>query len=138
MKKIFLDTNVLLDVFAKREPFYNDAAQLWSLAENGKINASISAISFNNVYYIIRKAKGSDVADFSLRCLRDEFNVVDLTSQILNQAIDSKMRDFEDAIQYFSAGRADADFLITRNPEHFPRNDITVMTPDEFLAVHEG
>ncbi len=135
MKKVLLDTNVLLDVFAKREPFYNDAAQIWSLAEKGKLNASISAISFNNVYYIIRKAKGSDVADFSLRCLRDEFNVVDLTSRILNQAMDSEIGDFEDAIQYFSAVHSDADFLITRNPEHFPRKDITVMTPDEFLAV---
>ncbi|HBC88260.1 MAG TPA: PIN domain nuclease [Lentisphaeria bacterium] len=135
MKKIFFDTNILLDVFGKRNPFYEDAAQLWSLAEKGKINASISAISFNNVYYVIRKAQGQEVADFAMRCLRDEFNVVDLTSQILNQAIDSKISDFEDAIQYFSAVHVEADFLITRNPDHFPKTSFSIMSSDEFLAV---
>lgn len=132
---VFLDTNILLDVFGKRDPFYLDAAQIWTLAEKGKIAVSISAISFNNIYYIIRKLKGKDTADFSLRCLRDEFSVVSLTSQIINQSIDSEIEDFEDAIQYFSALHADADFLVTRDPENFPRKGISIMAPDEFLAI---
>jgi len=135
--KVFLDTNVLLDVLAKREPFYADSAGIWSLAEAGVLQASISAISFNNLYYVIRKTAGKRNADKALRILRDIFIPIAPDAFILNQAIDSTLNDFEDAIQFHSAIRADADCLITRDPGHFKvkGTSLAISTPNEFLAV---
>jgi predicted nucleic acid-binding protein len=135
--KIFLDTNILLDVLAKREPFYPASAEIWSLAESGTVQGCISAISFNNVYYVVRKTAGKYKADQALHILRDIFAPVAPDTLILNQAIDSTMDDFEDAIQIHSAIRAGAEFLITRNPGHFAKVKINmaISTPDEFLAV---
>lgn len=132
---VFADTNVLLDVLAKREPFYCAAANIWSLAERGEIEAHISAISFNNIYYVVRKAEDKTKADQAIRLLRDVFRVVAPDEQIINQAIDSDFDDFEDAIQFHSAARAKAEYLVTRNPDDFPNAGVIVLTPEELLAV---
>ena len=104
-----MDTNVLLDVLAKRESNYADAARIWSLAERGKIEALISVISFNNIYYIVRRASNRKRAEQALQLMRNVFTAVPLSCQILGQAIDAGFDDFEDAIQFHSAVHADAD-----------------------------
>ena len=134
--KVFVDTNVLLDVLAKREPFYADAARIWSMAERGQIEAQVSVISFNNIYYVVRRAANRKAADQALRLMRNVFIVVPLNVQVLNQAIDASFSDFEDAIQFHSAAHAGADCLITRDAEHFPATMFPVLTPPEFLASH--
>ena len=133
---VFVDTNVLLDVLAQREPFYRDSAQVWSLAEGGTIRGLVSVVSFNNIYYVVRKLKGRKTANRVLGILRDVFTPVALDGQILNQAIAAGLRDFEDALQYHSAVHADAACIVSRNPSHFPKSGIPVLTPAEFLAVH--
>jgi len=133
--RVFVDTNTLLDVLARREPFYAASARIWSMAESGQIQAFISAISFNNVYYVVRKADSRKKADAAMRLLRDVFKSVAPDEQILNQAIDSGMSDFEDAVQYFSAVRARVGHLVTRNPADFPTEPIAVVSPEEFLAA---
>jgi predicted nucleic acid-binding protein len=133
---VFLDTNVLLDVLAEREPFYREAFQLWSLAEQGRVRGLISAISFNNLYYVVRKLAGAQKAVRALRMLRDTFSVVPLDEQTLMQAIDAGFKDFEDAIQFFGALKADAACLITRNPGDYPAGQLPIQTPREFLALH--
>jgi len=133
--RVFVDTNVLLDVLAHREPFYDASAQVWSLAELGEVTAYISAISFNNVYYIVRKVEDKATADRAMRLLRDVFDSVAPDSKVINQAIDSQFGDFEDAVQFHSATRAKAQFLITRNPRDFPRSKLPVVTPEEFLVI---
>jgi predicted nucleic acid-binding protein len=118
--RAFVDTIVLMDVLARREPFYLDAARMWSLAERGCIEALVSVISFNNVYYVVRKASNRKSAERSLHLMRGVFTPVPLTVQILNQAIEARSDDFEDAIQFHSAIYAEADCLITRDADHFP------------------
>jgi predicted nucleic acid-binding protein len=134
---ILVDTNVLLDVLAKREPFYSSAAAVWSAVETGKIAGSISAISFNNIYYIMRKYGGEAAARKAIVALRDIFTVIPLDTRILNQSIDSNLADFEDAIQLHSAVRAGARHLVTRNPTHFATDVLAVVSPDEYQAVVE-
>jgi predicted nucleic acid-binding protein len=133
---IFIDANVLLDVLARREPFYADSAQVWTLAETGRIAGFILAISLSNLFYLMRRMKGQKAARKAIGILRDIFNLVPFDRQITNQAIDSDIRDFEDAIQFFSAIRVGATVLITRNPKDFPSTDIAIQTPTEFLATH--
>jgi len=136
MMNVFVDTNVLLDVLAKREPFYQDSAAVWTLAEQGKIRGFVSTLSFSNVYYIVRRLKDRRTAERAMLVLRDTFTPAPCDDQVLSQAIDARMKDFEDAIQYFSALRAESTCLISRNPDHFPRSVLPVLTPAEFLAAH--
>ena len=133
--KVFLDTNVLLDVLAHREPSYDASARVWTLAERSEIDACILAISFNNVYYIVGKASGKPQAHRCLELLRDVFDWVAPDRNIINQAIDSSFEDFEDAVQYHSAIRARAEFLISRNTADFPRSVLAITTPEEFLVA---
>ncbi len=133
--KLFFDTNVLLDVLAKREPFYRDALQLWSLAERRELHGYISTLSLNNVYYIVRKWGGKQKAQEALVILRDIFDLVAEDHHIVNQSIDAGMNEFEDAVQFCSAIRINADYLVTRNPKHFPVTAMPVILPDELIAL---
>ena len=134
--KVFVDTNVLLDVLAKREPFFADSVAVWTLAERGEIEGMVSAISFTNIFYIIRKLRDSRTAMRTMVQLRDTFAPVACDAQVLNQAIDAGFKDFEDAVQYFSADRAGAVCLVSGNPDHFPRSELSVLGPAEFLAAY--
>ena len=134
--KLFVDTNVLLDVFGRREPFYEDSARIWTLAETGEVAGFVSAMSFPNIFYILRRAEGYRAARKAMGLIRDAFSLVPFDSQITNQAIDSDIKDFEDAIQFFSALRSGADSLITRNTRDFPTGDVLIQTPTEFIATH--
>lgn len=135
--KVFLDTNVLIDVLAVREPFYADSAALWTLAEEGGFKGCVSVISFTNIFYIVRKLAGLQRARTALVLLRDSFVPVECDADVLRQAIDANLNDFEDAVQYFSALRVQADCLVTRNPGHFPvDSQCPIITPHGFLAEY--
>ena len=135
--KVFVDTNLLLDVLAEREPFYKHSARVWSMAETGAWKCMISVISLNNIFYIVRKTRDTATARQVLVLLRDVFTGVALSPRILNQAIDSDMADFEDAIQFYSAIHVGAEYLLTRNVSDFPQDSLPVLTPEEFFAVLE-
>ena len=133
-----IDTNVLLDVLARREPFYAAASRVWTLAERGATRALVSAISFNNVYYIVRKASGKGQADLALRLMRDIFEVVAVDTRIVDLAMEDRgVNDFEDAIQLYSAIQAHAPHLVTRNTSDFPKDRVSVLSPDEFVALSD-
>jgi predicted nucleic acid-binding protein len=130
---VFLDTNILLDVLTKREPFYNDSAVLWSLAEEKIFSCFISAISINNIYYISKKINGREYAGTIVDKILDDFEVVDLNKEILKYSRTIDFHDYEDLIQYFSAIKCNAKYLITRNKKDFPKKGIDVLFPSEFL-----
>ena len=136
--RVFIDTNVLIDVIAERKPFYADSAAIWTLAEKGQITGLVSAISFTNIYYVVRRLEDAKKARRALQLLRDTFQAAACDQQIINQAIEAKLKDFEDAVQYVSTVRAGADCLVSRNPGHFPTaQDCPVLTPAEFLAAFQ-
>jgi predicted nucleic acid-binding protein len=134
--RVFVDTNVLLDVIAKRVPFYPHSVVIWTLAEQRRIDGLVSVISFTNTFHIVERLKSRGAAQEAVRMIRDTFAPVHCDEQILNQAIDAGFDDFEDAIQYFSALRAKASCLVSRNPHHFVDAEIPVLTPAEFLAAY--
>jgi len=134
--KVFVDTNVLLDVLTKREPFYRDSVVIWTLAEQRRIHGLVSVISFTNLFYIVGKLRGHKTAQRTITMLRNTFTPVLCDDRILNQAIDAESADFEDAVQYFIAIRADASCIVSRNPDHFPRSELPVLSPAEFLAAN--
>lgn len=131
--RVFLDTNVLLDVLTRREPHWVPASEVWTRVEAGEIDGHISAISFNNVHYVMRRASGKPAASTALKMLHSLFRVVPLDARIIRQAMDSDFADFEDAIQFLSAHQAKADILLTRDLRHFPASSMSIVTPEEFL-----
>jgi predicted nucleic acid-binding protein len=136
MVKLFVDTNVVLDVLLLREPFFENSTGILTLAETGQVTGYVSALSFPNVFYLLRRSEGERAARKAICGMRDLFTIVPMDAQITNQAIDSDIKDFEDAIQFFSALRVGADSLITRNAKDFPTGDVPIQTPAEFLATH--
>jgi predicted nucleic acid-binding protein len=135
---IFLDTDVVLDLLARREPFYPAAARLFTMVERGELSACVSSLSFANLYYLLRKELGSRRAVDVLRKLRLLVTVLPVDDNVIEQALSAGFRDFEDAIQYFSALAGHAVCLITRNGRDYPEPAIKVCTAEEFLASLAG
>jgi predicted nucleic acid-binding protein len=135
MTDVFVDTNVLLDVLAKRHPFHGEALEIWTLCEEGTLHGFISVISFNNIFYLVRKFGNAAEAYAMLETLRKVFTPVTLDAQLIHQALGAGISDFEDAIQFHSALRANAQCLITRNAGHFPKSNLLILSPSEFLAA---
>jgi len=134
---IFIDTDILLDVLAERKAFYPASSRLWTLAEKRKIGAFISAISFNNIFYIVRKIAGKERAKEALYILRDIFQIVPVERDIISRALEAPMDDFEDAIQYFCARKIKANYIITRNTQDFPFPKPIPLKADEFMVLLE-
>jgi predicted nucleic acid-binding protein len=133
--KIFLDTDVVLDHLADRQPFSEYAHRLFALAEQDEITLCISALSFSNLYYILRKLKNGDEALSLLRKLKGLVKVTLIGEAEVKSALGQNFKDFEDALQCFSAKTEnDMIVIITRNKFDFPKNLIRVESPEEFLA----
>jgi predicted nucleic acid-binding protein len=134
--KIFIDTNVVLDVLAQREPFYEASRGVWELVERGEAKGYLSAASITDVFYILRKHLGPQGAFDTVNKLLLVFSVASVSEKDIRMALMRGGRDFEDALQVVCAKRIQADYLITRNKEDF--NDaegIKIVAPEEFLQV---
>lgn len=131
--KLFLDTNVMLDLLGEREPFYESSAKIATIADKGKIKLIVSALSYSTVFYLLSKFEDNEVVKEKLRKFKVITGTSDLTDKIIDKGLASKFSDFEDALQYQCAINMDCNILITRNGKDFKESHIPVMTPDEYL-----
>lgn len=131
--KLFLDTNVVLDLVQKREPFVTDAALLFQLKRDEFCELIISDLTFVNVAYIIRKFHDKEQLYILLTKLRSFLTIVEIGSEPIDKAIALRAKDFEDAVQYYTALKAGVDYIITRNKKDFSFSKIDVLLPHEFL-----
>ncbi|MCL5679861.1 MAG: PIN domain-containing protein [Candidatus Marsarchaeota archaeon] len=130
---IFLDINVLVDVLSAREG-YEASAEIIESIKEGKEKGCISALTIPITWYVLGERRESIE---EIRTLTKYFTIVPLSLRILNNAFESKMRDFEDSIQLNSALKGKSEFLITRNKKDFEHyNKIIILTPEEFLSKH--
>lgn len=130
---VFFDTDVLLDLASRREPWVRAAALLRSFVDAGQSKGFVSAISFNNMYYVLRKGLSKANALAGVRDVMAGLVIVPLDCEILAWAMDADLPDFEDAIQYASAQRSGADYLVTRNVRDFPRGVPEIVLPEDLL-----
>ena len=138
MRKLLTDTNIVIDLLAKREPYYNDSAKLFSLADKKQINLSVSALTIANTNYILLKLKTPNEAKSILRKFKLLVDILPLDDKVINQALnDTDFLDFEDGLQYFSAIENDVEIIITRNLKDFKKSAIPVMTAEQFLNSQE-
>ena len=134
MKKLFLDTNIVIDLLAKREPFYMSAAQLFSLADKKKLQLFVSALTFANINYILLKGRKPEEAKLILRKLKMLVNIISLNDKVVDLSLnDNDFKDFEDSLQYFSALENGIDIIVTRNLKDFTKSKIPVFTAEQFL-----
>jgi len=133
MIQILLDTNIVLDLLASREPFYAEAAELFSLADKKLIKLSVSALSLANIHYILSKFTNDQEARKILRNFKVIVSVLPLDEKIVDLALNSDFKDFEDSIQYFTAIENAQKLIVTRNKSDFKHSKIPIMTAGEFI-----
>lgn len=132
--RLFLDINVLLDIFLNREPHVEYSSRVFQLVEINQYYGFVSAITYPTLHYILSKQIGSKHSKEILIKIRTILQIAPVDKKVIDMALNSDFSDFEDAVQYYSAVMIDADHIITRNKIDFNVVDlIPVLTPEEFL-----
>lgn len=135
MSRLLIVTNIVIDLLVRREAFYNEAAELFSLADKKEIDLKISSLTFANVNYILSKLKTAKKAKEILRKFKVLVEILNLDDKIIELALsDDNFSVFEDGLQYYSAIENQVDVIITRNKKDFKNSKIPVLTAKEFLA----
>jgi predicted nucleic acid-binding protein len=135
MTSLLIDTNIVIDLLAKRKEFYNDAAELFSLSDRKELKLAISSLTFANTNYILSKLKSAKEARAILRKFKVLVEIVSLDDKITELALsDEAFPDFEDGLQYYSAIENQVDIIISRNKKDFKNSKLPVLTAKEFLA----
>ncbi len=138
MKHLFLDTNVIIDVLANREPFSNDSSRLFDYADKGNLSVYISALSYSNIYYILRKTCSHKEMVSLLKDIKAISMTMDVTESIIDRSLDSGLKDLEDAIQLNTAlSNKKIQAIVTRDIKGFKNSDISVLTPEEAVRLIE-
>ena len=136
MRRVFLDTNVVLDYFMERGDFYKDSEYIFQAAYNDEVELCLSALSFSNIAYITRKKFSKDELYELLAELRKMETCTKVDDCVVDAAIARKAKDFEDALQYFSAIQAGADCIVTRNIKDFEFAEVLIVTPSDFISKY--
>ena len=131
--RLLIDANILLDVLENRQPHVEVSSLIWKLCEVGRAEGYISALTFANLVYVMRKELGADKIEEIWNKLRLIFFVADLTEKDMDFATNAKWDDFEDAIQSATASRVGADYIITRNQKDFTHSKVPAITPTDLL-----
>lgn len=138
MKKLFVDTNIVIDLLSRREPFFEEAATLFSLADKKQIELSVSSLTIANTSYVLLKQINSNKAKSILRKLRLIAKILPLDDKIVGLALnDETFPDFEDGLQYFTAIENEQDLIITRNLKDFKNSRLPTMTAMQFIETIE-
>lgn len=132
-KRVFIDTNVILDFLGERKPFYDPIAKIATLAEKEKLTMVVSPISFATVNYFLAKFENAEIAKEKLRKFKIISEVCSLDEQSIEKGLNTSIKDFEDALQYFSATESECEIIITRNGKNFKQSLLPTMTAEEFL-----
>lgn len=135
MQKIFIDTNLIIDFLGEREPFYENVARILTLADKKKIKIYTSPIAISTTYYILSKYDGTKIALEKIRKFKLLCDISIMNDEVIEKAIASDFKDFEDAMQYFSAIATNCEIIITRNEKDFKRALIPILNPESYLLT---
>ncbi len=133
MDNIFVDTDIILDLLSQREPFYEYSAYLFSEADSDKIKIHVSSLSFSNINYILSRQFSTVHARKKMLMFKTLVTVLPVTDKTVELALSSDFKDFEDALQYFTAIENNVKTLLTRNLKDYKTAEITIMTAEQYL-----
>lgn len=132
--KVLLDTNVILDVILKRQPWFADSKAVWDAHCQQRLEALLAATTLTNLFYILRREIGTRKSRIATRACLKTFGILPVTSADLWDADGLPGADFEDNLEIACAQRASLDAIVTRDASGFSASPIPVMTPTELLA----
>ncbi len=137
MDKVFVDSDIVLDLLSARQPHYKYAAELFSLADENSIKLYVSSLTFANVNYILSKQLSAGQAKKMLLKFKTLINVLSVNDKIIELALSSDFHNFEEAIQYNTAIENGITTLLTRNLKDFKKAEIAILTAQQYLKVIE-
>lgn len=138
MKRIFVDTNIVIDLLSRREPFFEESAILFSLADKMEIELAVSSLTIANTSYALLRQMDPIKSKSILRKLRLIVKILPLNDKIIGLALnDDTFSDFEDGLQYFTAIENGQDLIITRNLKDFKNSKLPTMTARQFIETLE-
>ncbi len=135
IKKIFLDSDIILDVATGRTPFVHHSKSVLASIENGQFVGYISSNSVTNIYYILRKISTSTKAKRFIELLLNYIMVLPVNHEMIIEALKLDFSDFQDAVQHQCAVSNQCECIITRNGEAYKKSKLTIYNPEEFLAL---
>ena len=135
--KILVDTNVVLDLLLDRFPFSDPAARIFSLVENSEVEAVLCATTMTTIDYLLTGSLPRDTAKTALQRLLELFEIAPVNRSVLEEALQCRMTDFEDAVLSHAANLVGATVIVTRNTKDFRYSPVKALDPAEFLAVFE-
>lgn len=133
INRVFLDTNIMLDLLGEREPFYNSIAQIATLADQKRLQIIVSPISFATANYFLSKYEGVSLAKEKLRKFKVLCEISKIDETIVEKGLNSNFEDFEDSLQYFCAADSNCEVIITRNAKDFKKSLLPIMSAEEFM-----
>ncbi len=135
MKRVLFDSDVLLDVLAQRQPFVIASAQALNTVAQEQVQGYVSGHAVTNIFYILRRQIGSEAARELLSRLLQRLQVASVTDEVIRQALQSSIADFEDAVTSAAASVAGLEMIVTRNTSDFVTSSVPAIRPEEFLAT---
>ena len=135
MQKIFLDTNIVIDFLGERANFYQPAAKILTLADQKKIEIYTSPTAISNTYYLLSRFENTKIALEKIRKFKVLCSISMMDDEVIEKAINSNFKDFEDAMQYFSALASNCDLIVTRNEKDFKNALIPVLNGESYLET---
>jgi len=134
MKNVFIDTNILMDIFANRHPFIKNSLKIYTLGAEKKINLFTTSNTITTLHYLLKKIISEEKTRMALEEVVENISIIPIDNEIIKKSLKSSHKDFEDAIQITSAQSIPTmDCIITRDLKDFKNSEIKVYTPDEFL-----
>lgn len=139
MKKILIDTDVILDFFFDRKPFSENSTTILNLCENKIIEGYVTPVIISNIYYLLRRTAKHEKVIEKLKLLLTILDVLKMDKSTIEKALNSDFKDFEDALQNFAAvSFGEIEAIITRNVKDYKRSEIGVLTPESFVKLING
>ena len=135
IKKVFVDTDIILDVALARKEFVENSKLILALAENNYFQCYTSSVIIKNVYYILRKSGGDSSSRIFLKSLLKYISILSVDQNDIENAIESNFTDFEDAVQHSVAVRNHCDLFVTRNIFDFKLATLQVYLPIELIKI---
>jgi predicted nucleic acid-binding protein len=132
-KRLFIDTNVMLDLLGERIPHYDSIAKIATLADKGDVSMIVSALSYATAFYLLRKFESTEKVKEKLRKFKIISEVSDLDDTVIEKGLISTFSDFEDSLQYHCALKSGCHIILTRNQKDFKGSVIPVMLAEEYL-----
>lgn len=136
MKRVLIDTDVILDFFFDRNPFSDQAAIVLSLCESKEIKGYVTSVIISNTYYLLRQNSSHEKVIEKLKQLISITEVLTTNKDTIIHALNSKFKDFEDALQNYSAeSNGEIDLIVTRNTKDFKNSELGIMTPENYIKA---